>query len=111
MVRRMPMTPLQLLNVHGMGQVKVTKFGGAFLSVIRAYAEGKPAEAAAAKPAAKKKAAPKAAPPAAKPWTAKEDETLRRMYLSGQRVADLAVALGRTTNDVRMRLRQMSLIV
>ena len=33
------------------------------------------------------------------------------MYLSGQRVADLAVAFGRTTNDVRMRLRKMSLIV
>ena len=112
MVRRMPVTPLQLLNVHGMGQVKVTRFGGAFLSVIRAYAEGKPAEAAAAaKPAPRKAPVPKAAPPAAKPWTAEEDETLRRMYLSGQRVADLAVAFGRTTNDVRMRLRKMSLIV
>ena len=42
MVRKMPRTLDEMLEVHGMGATKVGKYGAAFLRVIRAYAAANP---------------------------------------------------------------------
>ena len=41
MVRRLPLTPAALREVYGMGARKVEQYGGAFLPVLRAWAEGR----------------------------------------------------------------------
>lgn len=105
MARRMPMSLESMLCVHGMGNAKVTRFGQAFLTVILGYINTHPVKPEN-KPVKKKAASPSAG----RPWTSADDAELKKLYLSGRRIADIAVAFGRTTNAVRSRLRQMSLI-
>ena len=105
MERRMPMTREELLSVHGMGQVKVNRYGKAFLDVIRSYDRAHPRSGKTVT-----RIAVKAAPlDAGKPWTEEDDARLRQMYADGERVADLAVAFGRTTGAIRARLKKMGL--
>ena len=42
MVRVMPRSLDEMLEVHGMGAAKVGKYGAAFLRVVRAYASANP---------------------------------------------------------------------
>ena len=106
MVSLMPRTKKELLQVHGMGEVKVSKYGQAFLAAIEGgyVKQSAPGKVVVSKP----RPAPSAA---GRPWTAEEDQRLRDMYLSGERVADLAVAFGRTTGVIRSRLKEKGLIL
>ena len=106
MVQHMPKTKKDLLQVHGMGDVKVSRYGQAFLAAI---AGGQVVQSTPDKVVARK-VRPK--PDAAgRPWSAEEDAKLRDMYLAGERIADLAVAFGRTTGVIRERLKHMGLIM
>jgi hypothetical protein len=49
-------------------------------------------------------------PNAGKPWSAEDDEELRRLFASGNQVADLALLFGRTPNGIRVRLERLGLI-
>lgn len=49
-------------------------------------------------------------PNAGKPWSAKDDEELRRLYGSGNAIADLAPLFARTPNSIRVRLVRLGLI-
>lgn len=50
-------------------------------------------------------------PNAGKPWSAQDDEELRRLFASGNSIADLALTLSRTPNGVKLRLERLGLAV
>lgn len=50
-------------------------------------------------------------PNAGKPWSAQDDEELRRLFGSGNSIADLALTFARTPDGVRVRLERLGLAV
>ena len=99
MARRRPVTMEGMMTVHGMGAVKSGKYGAAFLKVIREYdktrttvtvGQGKEKE---------------------KPLSLKEKNELRRAYLDGLPIAQMARTLGHTEAEIRAALRSMDLII
>lgn len=50
-------------------------------------------------------------PNAGKPWSAQDDEELRRLFASGNSIADLALTFSRTPNGVKLRLERLGLAV
>lgn len=119
MARKKPVNRSQMLDVYGMGTAKVGKFGDAFAQVIIAYVaeHGKTGKASSVstgrerkkKPAANEKATSGASGRA--PWTGEERERLRRGYLAGVTMAQLAAIHGRTEQDVRRQLIRLHLIL
>lgn len=108
MVKRMPRNPDELLVVHGMGVAKVGKYGDAFLRVIASFAAAHPAQGGKRMTVRKVQAEKRPAPRA---WSAEEDGRLRRGYLSGVSIAQLAAIHGRSESAIRSRLRKLSLIM
>ncbi len=108
MARRKPRTTDAMLDVYGMGTAKVGKYGEAFLGVIRAYLK----EHGQAEPpsgrAQTKKAPARAAEAGA--WSHEEEERLRRGYLAGVSISQLAAIHGRSEAQVRSRLKKLHLI-
>ena len=108
MARRKPRTTDAMLDVYGMGTAKVGKYGEAFLGVIRAYLK----EHGQAEPpsgrAQRKKASARAAEAGA--WSHEEEERLRRGYLAGVSISQLAAIHGRSEAQVRSRLKKLHLI-
>ena len=97
MIRRMPMTREALLDVYGMGTVKVRDYGDAFLQVIRNHTggEGQADENVPPVPTQRDEEAPLS------DW---EEESLQRAYLSGESIADLAERFGCSQETIRRRL-------
>ncbi len=108
MARRKPRTTDAMLDVYGMGTAKVGKYGDAFLTTIRTYLK----DHAQAEPPSRKSQAKKAPARAAKAgaWSHEEEERLRRGYLAGVSVSQLAAIHGRSEAQVRSRLKKLHLI-
>ena len=116
MVRRKPRTKEGLLTVHGMGAVKVEKYGDAFLKAIRDYADSERKVREQVRQLARQAQTsvpgpvedlplplPEEHAPAA-PLTEQDDWALERGYFSGRSIADLAASFGCTQEEVRRRL-------
>ena len=99
MARRRPVTMDGLLTVQGMGAVKTGKYGEAFLRVIRDYDNTRTTLTL-----------PQGGQ-GTKLLTAAEKTQLRRDYLAGVPIAQMAASLGRTEQEIRRALEQMGLIV
>lgn len=97
MARRKPLTPEGLLTVHGMGAVKVGRYGGAFLQVIRDYGKGQ------------KTVDVRQSPPPS--WTEVDKAQARQDFLSGVTVVQIAEKLRHTPEEVRAQLRLMGFVV
>ncbi len=100
MARRRPLTTDGLMTVHGMGAVKVSKYGAAFLKVIRQYNETRTTVTVKQSGSAP-----------GKPLTMTEKNELRQAYLAGQPLSRMAQMVGRSEADVRAALKQMDLII
>lgn len=98
MVRRRPLTVEGLLTVNGMGTVKVSKYGAAFLKVLRGYDTTRTTVTVTQSGSVEG-------------MTLTEKNELRQAYLSGIPVARMAKNMGRSEADVRAALRQMDLLV
>lgn len=105
MMRRMPQSTDELLEVHGMGSAKVSRYGKAFLNVVRSYAQAHPQWGGAKVTATVRKKTKRLV------WTGEEDRWLRDMYMQGARIADLAVEFDRTPAAVRQRLKELNLVM
>ena len=103
MARRKPLTPDGLLTVHGMGAVKVSRYGAACLKVIRDYDKTRTTVAVSQQKPQRK------AP--ARTFNAEEKLQLRRAYLNGTPIAQMAREAGCTEAEVRAALTQMGLII
>ena len=109
MVRRMPRNANELLAVHGMGVAKVGKYGEAFLQVIASFAAAHPTSGGRGRVTVRKVQPEKRAAPRA--WSSEEDGRLRRGYLSGVSIAQLAAIHGRSEGAIRSRLGKLGLIM
>lgn len=100
MARRRPQTVEGLMTVNGMGAVKVSKYGAAFLKVLREY-DGTRTTVTIRQGGS----------PQGKLLTLTEKSELRRAYLEGTPMGCMAKMLGRSEDEIRSALRQMDLIV
>lgn len=100
MVRRLPRSRNDMLDVHGMGVSKVGKWGDAFLRVINAYMAKHP-QGPVVQPA--RRGSPGA-------WTKREEQELREGYLNGISIQELSDQHGRTPGAIRSRLGKLGLI-
>lgn len=112
MARRAPHTPDQLLDVHGMGVNKVGKYGRAFLDAIHAYEGKSGASAAAVRPAGRKHASAASTAKAAKKTQLAQSvtEQLRRGYLAGVSIPQLAAMSTLSEKQVTTVLRKLHLL-
>lgn len=121
MARKRPMSLNDMLEVYGMGTAKVGKYGDAFLQVIRTYLaeERKRGGSESVRPLPRSPSKPKAASKpvrapsdagAGTPWQPEEEERLRRGYLAGVSIAQLAAIHSRTEDAIRARLKRLHLI-
>ena len=118
MVALRPRTLAGMLQVSGMGEVKVKRFGQDFLKVL--LAEGTeaatPAKPAASPvPARRKPAVPREASIAlpaapARPPLEDDDESIADAYLSGTSITEMAEELGTSPAAIRQRLQDLDLI-
>ena len=104
MAKRVPRNPDQLLNVHGMGVNKVGKYGSAFLEAISGFVATHPGSSRNV-PSAKKAVKKKAAPP-----SSDFSEQLRRGYLAGISVSQLAAMNAVTEEKIIATLKRMHLL-
>ena len=99
MIRLRPGSLNEMLQVKGMGVVKASQYGDAFLEVLRGWPRGSPAPAPV----------PGAADPASPPWTPEEDERLRRGCLAGVTLRQLCILHQRQESDVQGRMHLLGL--
>lgn len=113
MANKKPHSLSEMLEVYGMGTAKVGKYGDAFLQVIRTYEAAHPKESRSSTRRREVVSAVRishAAEDAGKRWDKQEDERLRRGYLAGVSVAQLAAIHDRPEKDIRARLVKMNLV-
>lgn len=135
MVRQHPRTRQAMLNVKGMGDIKVQKYGDAFLAVLRESAGGSESSASAENSASVAVPMKPSVPPStpstvsrSKPTAASQamasvyrrperpsdddhsDDALQDAYLSGMTISELAQQFETSPARIRERLRQMDLI-
>lgn len=123
MARKRPRNRDQMLQVYGMGTAKVGRYGDAFIQVILAWEaqhgtgrkktativeKPAPAQSRASRVSAAVQSPVYAAQ--SKKWNREEDERLRRGYLAGVNIAQLAAIHGRTEEAIRKRLMRLHLI-
>ena len=137
MARLKPATPEAMLSIHGVGEVKLSKYGSEFLAVIRSRDAGGVVQSRAPEGlgisrgrGAKTQGAPKVREDnsstgrekaytveatrrvfknAYRPWTEEEDRRLKEKHLGGCELADLAALFGRNAGAVRSRLKKLGL--
>ena len=131
MVRRKPQTREGMMSISGMGAVKVSKYGDAFLKVIKAYViqekrmrqqvaaiareaqraalREKPRSTVAKKASVRQVEAPKPVQPS-RPPLENDDADLADAYLSGMSIQQMADELGISAVEIRQRLADMDLI-
>lgn len=124
MARKRPRNRDQMLQVYGMGTAKVGRYGDAFIQVILAWEaqhggtgrkkvsmvveKTAPAQSRASRVSAAVQSPVYATQ--SKKWNREEDERLRRGYLAGVNIAQLAAIHGRTEDAIRKRLMHLHLI-
>ncbi len=97
LVRRKPRTHEGLMTVHGLGAVKVGRYGDAFLQVIRAYdREQKTVDVQQSPPSS---------------WTEADKARARQDFLDGVTVVQIAKKLRHSPEEVRAQLRLMGFVV
>ncbi len=101
MALKRPRTEDQMLDVSGVGEVKLAKYGAVFLKAIREYGQG---EARDAPPRALEKAEV-----AVRPWPQDEDRRLRVAYLNGVDIGIIEQLHERDEAEIRERLRVLGL--
>ena len=128
MARIRPQTKQGMLSVSGMGEVKTTKYGDAFLQVLKAYAvqEKRMRQQVAAiareaqsvahrpkpttRPIVRAYEPPRPAPVPPRPELENNDDDLADAYLSGMSIQQIADELGLPPGEIRHRLAEMDLI-
>lgn len=126
MVRRMPRTKAGLKTIKGMGDVKVEKYGDAFLQVINAYAKSRQQVRSAGEALARRAQTnlPEVHIPSVfdripERETQREEriqydlddyDQLQYEYLSGHTIAELARMFDTEPGEIRRRLQEMDLI-
>ncbi len=116
MARKHPRNRDQMLQVYGMGTAKVGRYGDAFIQVILAWearhGTGRRTTRAVVEKAvpARSRASRVSAAAQSHRWNKEEDERLRRGYLAGVNIAQLAAIHGRTEDAIRKRLMHLHLI-
>ena len=116
MARLQPTSLNEMLSVKGMGAMKASQYGDAFLQALRAWKIQHPAaprpgmiQTTAMRQEAYREALMQGLTPE-HPWSREEDERLRRGYLAGVTAAQLGAIHQRAEEDIRARLRSLGLI-
>lgn len=123
MAHKRPRNRDQMLHVYGMGTAKVGRYGDAFIQAILAWEAQhdtgrKKSTMVIKKPAPARSRASRVSAAVQTPvyaaqskkWNKEEDERLRRGYLAGVNIAQLAAIHGRTEDSIRKRLMRLHLI-
>jgi len=126
MVRRMPRTKAGLKTIKGMGDIKLEKYGDAFLRVINAYAQSRQQVRSAGESIARRTqtSLPEVSAPTVydripERETQREEriqydiddgDQLQHEYLSGRTIAELARLFDAEPGEIRQRLVEMDLI-
>lgn len=115
MARLQPTSLNEMLGVKGMGVMKASQYGDAFLQTLRAWKARHPAaprpgmvQTTAMRREAYREALLQGLTPE-HPWSREEDERLRRGYLAGVTVEQLCAIHQREEADIRARLRSLGL--
>jgi len=117
MCNKRPTTREELLEVSGVGQAKLERYGDKFLEVIRAHLEeaGTAEEGGTAEPVEvealtyREALAAQGVVQAFKRWTDQEDVELRGEFDLGKSLEEIAQAHGRTRRAIEMRLEKLGL--
>ena len=117
MCNKRPTTREELLEVSGVGQAKLERYGDKFLAVIRAHLEetGTVEEGGIAEPVEvealtyREALAAQGVVQAFKRWTDQEDVELRGEFDLGKSLEEIAQAHGRTRRAIEMRLEKLGL--
>lgn len=117
MARLQPTSLNEMLGVKGMGVMKASQYGDAFLQTLRAWKAQHPAaprpgmvQTTAMRREAYRDALMQGLTPE-HPWSREEDERLRRGYLAGVTVKQLCAIHQRKEDDIRARLRSLGLSI
>ena len=117
MARLQPTSLNELLNVKGMGMMKASQYGDAFLQALRAWKIKHPAaprpdrvQTTSMRREDYRAALMQGLTPA-QPWSRAEEERLRRGYQAGVTVRQLCAIHTREEEDIRAKLRSLGLIV
>lgn len=117
MARLQPTSLNEMLGVKGMGVMKASQYGDAFLQTLRAWKAQHPAaprpgmvQTTAMRREAYRDALMQGLTPE-HPWSREEDERLRRGYLAGVTVKQLCAIHQRKEDDIRARLRSLGLAI
>ena len=117
MARLQPTSLNEMLGVKGMGVMKASQYGDAFLQTLRAWKAQHPAaprpgmvQTTAMRREAYRDALMQGLTPE-HPWSREEDERLRRGYLAGVTVKQLCAIHQRKEEDIRARLRSLGLAI
>lgn len=114
-----PQNETEFLQISGVGNYKLEKYGEAFISEIRAFAEEYPdivtvseiTETDSEEPLNDKENKMNSRPSAAgSSWTDEEDEKLKKEFESGMRIPEIARIHMRTNGAIRSRLKKYGLI-
>lgn len=98
MAESFPLTPTDLMQVHGMGATRVAKYGGPFLQAIETWLSRHPEQ----RPQREREARP------GEGWTPAEEARLLLELAEGRRLSEVAVKHGRSAQDIGERLRRMA---
>ena len=104
MVKKKPSTGSALLEVSGVGNVKMEKYGRVFLSVL---ARGKDPDTAFQEEYLNLSNQPEETNQSSRPWDEDEDEALIAAVMYRFSVEDLALAHDRTPEEIEKRLRML----
>lgn len=111
MAMKRPHSREELLRVYGMGQVKADRFGNEFLQAIVKWEREHHATAQASVTERRSRSARVAGKlQTPQGWTKPESEMLRRAYLSGVTISQLASIHNRSEQDIRRQLKHMNLL-
>ena len=117
MAQRMPATPLELLQVYGMGRRKVERYGDAFLAALNnkpvsvESAESKPDEPPApVRQPSSREAAAQLLSMACQGWTEEQENELRQARMQGSSIAELSGRFSRSREELVLKLLDLSLI-
>lgn len=117
MCNKLPTTRERLLEVGGVGQAKLQRYGDQFLAVIREHLEeaGTAGAGETAEPVEvealtyRETLAAQGMEQAFKRWTDQEDAELRGEYSVGKSLEEMAQSHGRTRRAIEMRLEKLGL--
>ncbi|MBQ2680213.1 MAG: DNA helicase RecQ [Firmicutes bacterium] len=110
MSEKKPVNSFEFLNVSGVGQHKLKKYGNEFISVVRDFVGYEEKETEESTIIGTSQGKERISNRQGEKWTKAEDEWLRKEYSSGMSVAEIARAHKRTREAIRSRLKKTGLI-